>query len=386
MKELYMSNKIRVGIIGVGNCAKSLVEAVSYYKGRRNEDTVIGGYSEGDIEFVIAYDVDSRKVGKQLCNAISKLPNCAIDLDKIDANTPVDNVVVKRGRIADGVAEHMKALNDKDEERFYITQEDTIPSYEGDRIVEELIEAKPDVVLIYLPVGSRIATRFYVECLLEAKVPFINCIPEFIVSDPEWAKKIEEAGICAIGDDMRSHVGASVLSQVLQEMLLVRGAKDIEHIQMNIGGNSDFLNMTAAHRLASKKVSKESVITSQGDIYNQSIEQKYTYAGPAAYVPGLGDTKIAHIMIKAKGICNSPIRIDVKLEVEDSPNSAGIVLDAIRYLKIASEMGMKGPLLGISAYTQKHPPEQMTLADSYAACQKLITDYNTFKQIIQQMI
>ncbi len=369
---------IRVGIIGVGNCAKSLVEGAARYSTTGETAglafPVIGGYHPADIEFVLAYDVDERKVGRPLAEAVYALPNCAVQLaEPKEVRQVCCETVVRRGSLFDGVAKHMEALESKDDERYWLArnaQGDTKTGV-GAKLVGELKEAQLDAALLYLPVGSAHAMRFYVAALLEAKVPFVNCIPEFIVSSPWWADRIREAGIPAIGDDMRSQVGASVLSQVLQEMFLVRGATVKFHCQTNAGGNTDFHNMLDRSRLASKKISKEGVITSQSKLHGAETPKHGVHAGPADYIPYLKDNKVATIRIEAEGFGGVPITLDCRLSVQDSPNSAGVVIDAVRYLKVAREKGMVGPLEGVCAYTQKTPPRQMTLADAYAECKLL---------------
>lgn len=368
---------IRVAIIGVGNCAKSLVEGVALYgelspKNRKEMgglafDT-IGGFGPEDIEFCLAYDVDHRKVGERLEVAIYSAPNCAKDLyydpDRVCLNCPP----VKMGVVSDGVADHMVATPGEEFEKIILSNER--PHLKSE-IVEHLKQQEIDVALIYLPVGSHQATRFYVECLLEAKVPFVNCIPEFIVSDPEWGFKLKEAGIPAIGDDMRSQVGASVLSQVLQEMFLDRGAKVRFHCQTNQGGNTDFLNMKNPDRISSKKISKENVIVSQNKLRGVEHEKNSIHAGPSDFIPYLRDNKVAHIRIEAEGFGGAPIELDCRLSVQDSPNSAGVVIDAIRYLHVAHLRGASGPLYGPSAATQKTPPMQMRFKDAFKQCELL---------------
>lgn len=364
---------IHVGIIGVGNCAKSLVEAVQYFKYNPSNTTglafpVIGGYKPSDIEFVCAFDIDKRKVGKRLGNAIHSGSNCALDLTNSYGNT---GPVVERGILGDGVAAHMIADTEKDATRFFVDEQSMCSSSEDlyekiNKVKNKIKEANPDVMLLYLPVGSEVDTKLYVSILLELKVPFVNCIPVFIVSDRKWQEKITEAGICAIGDDMRSQVGASVLSQVLHEMFVSRGATVDFHCQQNSGGNTDFLNMTDKNRLRSKKTSKENVIRAAA-----GEGECFIHAGPSDYIQYLGDKKVATIRIEARGIAGVPIILDARLEVQDSPNSAGIVIDAIRYLKRATELGVVGPLYGPSAATQKTPPKQLPYAEAYAECKKL---------------
>jgi myo-inositol-1-phosphate synthase len=371
---------IKVGIIGVGNCAKSLVQGVAHY-GSHSETAglafpVIGGYKPEDIEFCLAYDVDARKVGYSLVEAIYAGSNNAVDLTShrnlysYYREKGYQIPTVLQGPILDGVAPHMITEDPKDTTRFCLNSVTTDEPTE-DEVVKTLIASQIDIALIYLPVGSQKATEFYVRALLRAKVPFVNCIPVFIVSDPEWQRKIVEAGICAIGDDMRSQVGASILSQVLHEMFLNRGAKINFHCQTNQGGNTDFHNMTVQSRLTSKKKSKENVITSQNDLRNLETVPNSVHAGPSDYIPYLQDNKVAHIRIEAEGFGGVPITLDARLSVQDSPNSAGVVIDAIRYLKTATDHKLVGALLGPSAATQKTPPVQMTAADAYEECRRM---------------
>lgn len=368
-----MKDKIRVAIVGVGNCAKSLVEGVALYSETGRTDGLafpdIGGYTAKNIEFVLAYDVDPRKVGRKLADAIYAKPNCAMDFD-VDVNV-LDKVThrayVQMGAVLDGVASHM--LNIDEDESFRVDEEREQLTLEN--FVQDLKNADVDVVLNYLPVGSQEATEFYVEGCLAAKVPFVNCIPVFIVSDPKWEQRIFEAGIPAIGDDMRSQLGASVLSQALQELFFNRGMHVKFHEQTNHGGNTDFLNMMDQSRLASKKISKENVIRSQNDIRGIPVPKNGIYAGPSSYIAYHGDNKVAHFRIEAEGFGGAPVIFDARLSVQDSPNSAGVVIDAIRYVQVAREMGMVGSLRGPSAATQKTPPTQLMIQEAHEECKAL---------------
>lgn len=371
-----MQNEIRVAIVGAGNCAKSLVEGVALYSHTPQKDGLafaeIGGYGAKHIKFVLAYDVDTRKVGRPLKKALWAKPNCAMDILKTEESRLwLDDVIegdceIRRGKLLDGVAPHM--LSFSEDESFRVTK-DPEPTLE--ELVRDLKENKIDVLLNYLPVGSEEATRFYVQACLKAKVPFVNCIPVFIVSDPFWEDKLKEAGIPAIGDDMRSQLGASVLSQALQELFFNRGMKILFHSQTNHGGNTDFLNMMDQSRLASKKISKENVIRSQNDLRGIAVPKNGIYAGPSSYIAYHGDNKVAHFRIEAEGFGGAPVTFDARLSVQDSPNSAGVVIDAIRYLQVAREMGLVGSLRGPSASTQKTPPTQMMIQDAHAECEAL---------------
>lgn len=366
-------SKIRVAVVGVGNCAKSLIEGVALYT--KTGETAglafpnIGGYEAKDIEFVLAYDVDPRKVGKPLAEAITAKPNCAMDFD-VNTGDLYDvgaHVAVKMGAVLDGVAPHM--LNHDEEEAFRVDEESEQLTHL--QLVADLKSHDVDVLLNYLPVGSQQATEFYVEGCLEAQVPFVNCMPVFIVSDPKWEERIKLAGIPAIGDDMRSQLGASVMSQALQELFFNRGCTVQFHEQTNHGGNTDFLNMMDQSRLASKKISKENVIRSQNDIRGIPVPKNGIYAGPSSYIAYHGDNKVAHFRIEAKGFGGAPLIFDARLSVQDSPNSAGVVIDAIRYVTVAREMGMVGSLRGPSAATQKTPPTQMMIDDAHKECEAL---------------
>lgn len=357
---------INVGIVGVGNCAKSLIEGVAKY-GETGETkglafSNIGGYVAEDLRFVLAYDVDRRKVGLPLSQAILSKPNCAMTLWG-DTTKVCGETTVLRGKALDGVASHMQ------DAAGYLVDSSEEPSLEA--VVESLRRSEVQVLVLYLPVGSQEATEFYVNAALRAGVPFVNCIPVFIVSNPLWEDRIRAAGIPAIGDDMRSQVGASVLSQVLQEMFLRRGAKVDFHCQQNSGGNTDFRNMLDRTRLSSKKLSKENVITSQNTLYGVDTPLNGVHAGPSDWVPYLGDNKVCHIRIEAEIFGGAPVTLDCRLSVQDSPNSAGVVIDAVRYVQVAKELGITGPLKGASAFTQKTPPVQMTLTDAYEECKKL---------------
>lgn len=367
-------SKIRVAVVGVGNCAKSLIEGVALYAETGQTDGLsfpeIGGYRAENIEFVLAYDVDPRKVGQTLEKAISAKPNCAMDFNVSSGalmSVGAKAIKVKMGAVLDGVAPHM--INYDEDEAFRIDEVSEQLTHE--QLVRDLKEHRVDVLLNYLPVGSQEATEFYVEGCLEAKVPFVNCIPVFIVSDPKWEARIKEAGIPAIGDDMRSQLGASVLSQALQELFFNRGMKVKFHEQTNHGGNTDFLNMMDQSRLASKKISKENVIRSQNDIRGIPVPKNGIYAGPSSYIAYHGDNKVAHFRIEAEGFGGAPVIFDARLSVQDSPNSAGVVIDAIRYLQVAREMGMVGSLRGPSASTQKTPPTQMMIQDAQEECEAL---------------
>lgn len=357
--------KIKVAVIGAGNCFSALYQGIEYYKNHKAKNipgimfSDIGGYGPKDIEFVAVYDVDKRKVGKPAGQAIFAKPNCARIFQKDVPAGPI----VEMGPILDGVSDYM--LEQPADLGFRLADKKAVD------VVKSLKQSGADILINYLPVGSQKATEFYAQCAIDAKVTFLNCIPVFIASDPIWEQKFIDAGLALIGDDMRSQLGASVLSQVLQELAFDRGMEVDFHQQLNIGGNSDFNNMMVQSRLASKKKSKENVIKAQNEIRGIPIAEHSLFAGPSTYLPYLKDNKVAYFNVRLRGFGDAPVTIDVKLSVQDSENSAGVVIDAIRYLKVASELGIVGALRGPSAWTQKTPPEQMMYSDAKYECQAL---------------
>jgi myo-inositol-1-phosphate synthase len=361
-----MSKKIRIAVAGVGNCFSSLYQGLEYYKDH-DEDANggsipgvmfarIGGYHPADIQVVAAFDVDRRKVGRPVGEAIFAKPNCA----RVFCEDVPDGPTVQMGPVLDGVSEYMTKQPEK--YGFRLSNAEPVD------VVQVLKDTKADILLNYLPVGSQEATEFYAQACIDAGVAFLNCIPVFIASNPVWEKKFIDAGLPLIGDDMRSQVGASILSQVLQELAFDRGAVVDFHQQLNIGGNTDFNNMMVQTRLASKKKSKENVIRAQNDIRGIPVDDEALFAGPSTFIPYLKDNKVAYLNLRLRGFGDAPITIDAKLSVQDSENSAGVVIDAIRYLKVAREMGVVGALRGPSAWTQKTPPQQMQYADAKAEC------------------
>jgi myo-inositol-1-phosphate synthase len=357
-----MSKKIKVAVAGVGNCFSALYQGVNFYKDHEEENipgvmfSRIGGYHPADIEFVAAFDVDRRKVGRPIGEAIFAAPNCA----RVFCPTVPPGVTVQMAPVFDGVSQHMLDMAEK--YGFRISNEEPVD------VVQVLKDTKADILLNYCPVGSQIATEFYAEACIKAGVAFLNCIPVFIASNPVWEQKFIDAGLPIIGDDMRSQVGASVMSQVLQELAFDRGANVKYHQQLNIGGNTDFANMLNQDRLASKKISKENVIRAQNDIRGIPVDDEALFAGPSTWIPYLKDNKVAHFRIELEGFGGAPIEIDAKLSVQDSENSAGVVIDAIRYLKVAKEEGIVGALRGPSAFTQKTPPQQLPFAVAKEEC------------------
>lgn len=376
--------KIKIGIIGVGNCAKSLVEGVEFYtKNQAEIDGImrydIGGYTAKDIEFVCAFDIDSRKVNKSLGQALKEKPNCAWNIvEEISSTAPV-----YESPVLDGYADLMDKY--PEDNRFLVSEKlrnttdfsrdidwnEKLCRKWKDEIISKLQEHQVQILINYLPVGSQIATEFWAEICLETKISLVNCIPVFIASNPVWEKRFIEAGIPLIGDDMRSQFGASIVSQMLQELAFDRGHIVKCHIQRNVGGNTDFLNMEDKKRLSSKKISKENVIRAQNEIRGISTQGSFLHAGPSEYISYYGDNKVANFRLELEGFGGAPVILDAQLSVQDSPNSAGVVIDAIRYLQVARELGIVGALRGPSAFTQKTPPEQMMFKDSIQECQAL---------------
>ena len=328
----------------------------------------VGGYHPSDIEFAVAYDIDQRKVGLPMGEAIHRGTNCCYNI--LPAHTPIaTDCIVKQGPELDGVAHHMKAASEDDKERFFLYNEVVPASVKG--FADELKELGVDVLLNYLPVGSQKATEFWAEVCLASGVSFVNCIPVFIASDPVWASRFAKAGVTIIGDDMRSQLGASIISAALQELFLARGMSVQMHYQDNIGGNTDFLNMQDQTRLASKKISKENVIRKQNELAGVDTPENTIAAGPAKYFPSLGDNKRAHWLIRATGFGGAPVEFTAELSVQDSPNSAGVVIEAIRLAKVAAELGIVGPVVGPSACTQKTPPVDLFTSDAHNECKQL---------------
>lgn len=335
---------IRVAIAGVGNCASALIQGVEYYKDAKRDEVIpgvmhayFGDYHISDVEFVAAFEVNKKKIGKDLSEAIWAPPNNVAKFSDV----PKNGVIVQAGPIMDGVAPHMY-------ESFRADK-----SIEPVDVTQVLKDTKADMLVNYLPVGSAKATEYYAQCALDAGCAFVNCIPEFIASRPEWAKKFEDAGLPVAGDDIKSQVGATILHRVVSRLFYDRGVVLDSTYQLNIGGNTDFENMTVENRLQTKRVSKTEAVQSL-------IPYKVpTRIGPSDYVPFLEDHKVCYIRINSHSFGNLPITLDAKLVVNDSPNSAGVVIDAIRATKIALDRGISGQLLGISSYSFKHPPVQV---------------------------
>lgn len=361
--------KIRVAIIGVGNCASSLIQGIEFYRrsnsvnGHRDAlglmNYQIGGYRPQDIEVVCAFDVDKRKIGLPIKKAIFQEPNCT---KLITNHLPSPNALVQMGEIFDGIADHMREYP---KERTFLPS-----SHRPVDVVQTLKKSGAEICVNYLPVGSTKAAEFYAECCLEAGVSFLNCIPVFIASDAAWAKRFADRGIPIVGDDIKSQVGATIVHRTLAKLFDDRGAKIDRTYQLNTGGNTDFLNMLNRSRLKSKKISKTESVQSQ---LTDRLASENIHIGPSDYVPWQNDNKIAFIRIEGRGFANVPLHMEVRLSVEDSPNSAGVAVDAIRCLKIARERKIKGTLLSVSAYLMKHPPKQFSDSQAKKMIQEFIT-------------
>ncbi|GAA3706538.1 inositol-3-phosphate synthase [Gordonia hankookensis] len=348
-------NKVRVAIVGVGNCASSLVQGVQYYKDADENASVpglmhvkFGQYHVRDVEFVAAFDVDAKKVGFDLSDAIFASENNTIKI----ADVPPTGVTVQRGQTLDGLGKYYR---------------ETITEAEGSGVdvVQALKDAEVDVLVSYLPVGSDQADKFYAQCAIDANVAFVNALPVFIASDPEWAKKFTDAGVPIVGDDIKSQVGATITHRVMAKLFEDRGVTLDRTYQLNVGGNMDFKNMLERERLESKKVSKTQAVTSNltGSLAGK-VEDKNVHIGPSDHVAWLDDRKWAYVRLEGRAFGDVPLNLEYKLEVWDSPNSAGIIIDAVRAAKIAKDRGIGGPILPASAYLMKSPPEQ--LADDVA--------------------
>jgi myo-inositol-1-phosphate synthase len=358
-------SKIRVAIIGVGNCASSLVQGIEYYKNAKETDFVpgvmhvnLGGYHIRDVEFAAAIDIDKNKVGKDLSEAIFTWPNNTTKFSDV----PHLNVRVQRGMTHDGLGKYLSQIIQK------------APGATAD-IVAILKETKTDVVVSYLPVGSEEATKWYVEQVLEAGCAFVNCIPVFIASEKYWQKRFVGKGLPIIGDDIKSQVGATILHRTLVNLYLDRGMLVDRTYQLNTGGNTDFLNMLERERLHSKKISKTNAVVSQIKARGLSIAPENVHVGPSDYVPWQKDNKLCFLRIESRHFGDVPTSLECRLSVEDSPNSAGVVIDAIRCCKLALDHGISGALFGPASYFMKTPPKQYTDTEAKELTEKFILAY-----------
>ena len=340
------SNEVRVAIVGVGNCAASLVQGVQYYQDADESSTVpglmhvkFGQYHVRDVKFVAAFDVDAKKVGFDLSEAIGASENNTIKI----ADVPPTDVIVQRGPTLDGIG------------KYYA---DTIEVSDAEPVdvVKALKDAKVDVLVSYLPVGSEEADKFYAQCAIDAKVAFVNALPVFIAGTPEWAEKFTAAGVPIVGDDIKSQIGATITHRVMAKLFEDRGVTLDRTYQLNVGGNMDFKNMLERERLESKKISKTQAVTSNT---SAQLGEKDVHIGPSDYVAWLDDRKWAYVRLEGRAFGDVPLNLEYKLEVWDSPNSAGIIIDAVRAAKIAKDRGLGGPILPASAYLMKSPPVQV---------------------------
>ena len=359
----YQKDKVRVAIIGVGNCASAFVQGVEYYKNADPKSDVpglmhvdLGGYHVKDIEFSAAFDIDAAKVGKDLGQAIWSGQNNTMKFAKVPKNL---GVTVQRGMTHDGLGKYLK-------QRIKKAPGETVD------IAQVLKDTKTDVVVSYLPVGSEDATKWYVEQVLEAGCGFVNCIPVFIAREPYWSKRFEKAGLPIVGDDIKSQVGATIVHRTLARLFGDRGVKMVKTSQLNVGGNMDFFNMLERERLESKKISKTNAVTS---IMDHTLPADDVYIGPSDYVPWLTDRKWAHIRVEGQAFGDVPLNVELKLEVWDSPNSAGIVIDAVRCCKLALNNGVGGQLDGPSSYLMKSPQNQRPDAIAREDTEKFIKKY-----------
>jgi len=342
---------VRVAIVGVGNCATSLIQGVEYYKDANPEGTVpglmhatFGDYHVSDIEFVAAFDVDAKKVGFDLADATQASENNTIRI----CDVPPTGVIVQRGHTLDGLGKYyLETIEESDAEPV--------------DVVQVLKDTQADVLISYLPVGSEDADKFYAQCAIDAKVAFVNALPVFIASDPEWAKKFEDAGVPIVGDDIKSQVGATITHRVMAKLFEDRGVVLDRTYQLNVGGNMDFKNMLERDRLESKKISKTQSVTSNltGPLGGKNHLDRNVHIGPSDYVAWLDDRKWAYVRLEGRNFGDVPLNLEYKLEVWDSPNSAGIIIDALRAAKIAKDRGIGGPIISASSYLMKSPPVQL---------------------------
>ena len=358
--------KIKIAIIGVGNCAASLIQGLEYYKknGKAKEENLgimnynLGGYLPEDIEVVAAFDIDKRKVGERFDVALNAKPNCVMVLHN---HMPKSKVIVQMGHVLDGVSAHMAEYPD---DRTFI-----VANKKPADVEKTLRDTETEILLNYLPVGSEEATRFYAEACLKTGVSLINCMPVFIVSDPKWAKRFEDKRIPCIGDDIKAQIGATITHRTLAKLFEDRGVKIDRTYQLNTGGNTDFLNMLNRNRLKSKKISKTAAVQSQLEV---PLEEDNIHIGPSDYVPWQNDNKVCYLRIEGRGFAGFPVSLECRLSVEDSPNSAGCAIDAIRCCKLARDRKIGGPLISIAAFTMKHPPKQIDDTEAKELVRKFI--------------
>jgi myo-inositol-1-phosphate synthase len=361
--------KIKIAIVGVGNCVSSLIQGIHYYRGKNREDAIglmhydMNGYKPGDIEVVAAFDVDQRKVGRDVNEAIFAKPNCTT---VFCPELPSSGVTVRMGKILDGVAGHMKNYPD---DHAFVLSDQTEPT--APETIKVLKESDAQILTNYLPVGSEDATRFYADCALEAGVAFVNNIPVFIASDAAWARRFADKNLPIIGDDIKSQMGATITHRILTDLFKKRGVKLERTYQLNTGGNTDFLNMLEQKRLATKKKSKTEAVQAMAA---RRLEDQNIHIGPSDYVPWQKDNKVCFIRMEGKLFGDVPINLEMRLSVEDSPNSAGVAIDAIRCAKLALDRGQGGVLEAPSAYFCKHPARQFTDDEAFSMVEDFINE------------
>ncbi|EMD83289.1 inositol-3-phosphate synthase [Pacificimonas flava] len=362
------SSDIRVAIVGVGNCASSLVQGISYYRSGANDAAGLmhldlGGYAPSDINVVAAWDIDSRKVGRDVADAIFAPPNCTTRFCETVRPT---GAKVRMGRRLDGVAPHM---GDHSPERTFLPADE--PEPEREDVVEVLRESGAEILLNYLPVGSQKATEFYTECALEAGVALVNNIPVFIASDEGWAERFRRAGLPVLGDDIKAQLGATIVHRALTDLFRARGVSLERTYQLNTGGNTDFLNMLNRSRLASKKISKTEAVQA---VTGTRLQDDDIHVGPSDYVAWQNDNKVCFIRMEGEMFGGVPMNLELRLSVEDSPNSAGVAIDMIRCARLALDRGLSGPIEAPSAYFCKHPPKQMRDSEAHDAVERFIAN------------
>jgi len=361
---------IKVAVVGVGNCASSLIQGIRYYKGKTTADAIglmhwtIGGYAPGDIDVVAAFDIDKRKIGRDVSEAMFAPPNCTTIFYP---DMPKTGVIVQMGKILDGVSDHMKNYDDK---YTFVPAAAAEPTKED--IISVLRDAGTDILLNYLPVGSEEAVRFYAECALDAGVGFVNNMPVFIASDSAWATRFAEKNLPVIGDDIKAQLGATIVHRSLTDLFHKRGVKLERTYQLNTGGNTDFLNMLNRDRLISKKTSKTEAIQS---VAAERLDDENIHVGPSDFVAWQKDNKVCFLRMEGKLFGDVPMNIELRLSVEDSPNSGGVAIDAIRCVKLALNRNMGGVLTGPAAYFCKHPPQQFTDDEAYRLTEEFISGY-----------
>ncbi|HEY8385212.1 MAG TPA: inositol-3-phosphate synthase [Porticoccaceae bacterium] len=372
--------RIKIAIVGVGNCASSLVQGIHYYRDKEADQAIglmhwdIGGYKPGDLEVVAAFDIDKRKVGLDINRAIFEKPNCTTVFCSDLADS---GVKVSMGAVLDGYSDHMK--NHPEHRSFVLA--DNAPATKDD-VVRILRDSDTEVLLNYLPVGSEEATRFYAECALEAGVAFVNNIPVFIASDQEWAKRFEERNLPLIGDDIKAQLGATITHRTLTDLFAKRGVKLDRTYQLNTGGNTDFLNMLNRERLESKKISKTEAVQS---VAENRLDEDNIHVGPSDYVPWQKDNKICFLRMEGRLFGDVPMNLELRLSVEDSPNSAGVAIDMVRCAKLALDRGQGGVIDAPSAYFCKHPPRQYTDEQAYIMTEKFIRGAGESKHAVRDI-